>query len=247
MSPTQLRRHTLPQRAADRVAGPNSFRLLLAASVTPSSHSLDCQPRQLRPRSSTVIVQDSSARGAQGIVVIAEPDVAQPRSPSAVRTAVMDQRQMQFVPNVLVVQTGSAVDFPNSDQIEHQVYSFSPAKRFELSLYAGHKYPPVLFDRAGLVVLGCNIHDTMIGYIYVTDSPFFGRTDVAGRLQLHKLPAGGYTLLVWHPGMQERGGSPLRRHVTLAANAQASEEFALTHALHRDMGGSMGSMRWAED
>lgn len=156
---------------------------------------------------------------------------------------------MQFVPNILVIQTGSSVDFPNSDQIQHQVYSFSRAKRFELSLYAGHKYPPVLFDRAGLVVVGCNIHDNMIGYIYVTDSPFFGRTDAAGQLLLHGLPAGGYTLTLWHPGMHEPTGQTLHRHISLAADEHADQSFTLTHPLRSDMNsmGDMGNMRWAQD
>jgi hypothetical protein len=168
---------------------------------------------------------------------------------SAVRTVVMDQIHMQFVPNILVIQTGSAVDFPNSDQIRHQVYSFSAAKKFELSLYAGHKYPPLVFDHAGLVTMGCNIHDSMIGYIYVTDSPFFGRTDASGQLVLRGLPAGDYTLTIWHPGMHEPDDKTLHRHLSLGANDHSVQLFKLTRQLHPDMNsmGDMGSMRWAQD
>ena len=195
-----------------------------------------------------VRVHDRGARAVPGVVVIAAPDMPT-HDRSAVRTAVMDQIHMQFVPNILVIQTGSAVDFPNSDRIRHQVYSFSPAKKFELSLYAGHQYPPVLFDRAGLVIVGCNIHDTMIGYIYVTDSPFFGRTDATGRVLLRGLPAGGYSLTVWHPGIHEPGGKALHAHVTLSAAAPAQQLFTLTRPLLPDMNamGDMGSMHWAQD
>lgn len=191
-----------------------------------------------------VTVQDPAGHGVEGIVVLAEPDVPS-TDHSAVRTVIMDQKHMQFVPDIVVIQTGSAVDFPNSDQIKHQVYSFSPAKTFQLSLYAGRRYPPVRFDRPGLVTVGCNIHDFMIGFIYVTDSPFFGRTDADGKLQLHGLAAGGYLLTLWHPGMHEPGGTFVRRPVTLTADAPASERFQLTHLLHRDMP-HMGNKRWAD-
>ena len=88
----------------------------------------------------------------------------------------MDQRGSQFVPHVLPVQAGTSVTFPNSDQIRHQVYSFSASKRFELPLYAGTSASPIRFDQPGIVVLGCNIHDWMIGYVVVLDTPYFGKT-----------------------------------------------------------------------
>jgi plastocyanin len=147
-----------------------------------------------------VVVLDPSGRGAQGVVVVAETPLAS-HAKHPPKTEVMDQRSMQFVPAILVIQTGTAVDFPNSDQSKHQVYSFSPAKTFQLSLYAGRHYDPVIFDKAGLVTVGCNIHDQMIGYIYVTDSPYFGQTDDTGHLALHGLPVGSYTVKVWHPGL----------------------------------------------
>ena len=121
-----------------------------------------------------------------------------PRAPPSA-TAVMDQQNLAFVPRVLVVATGTSVSFPNSDSVSHQVYSFSPAKKFQLPLYKGARHPPVTFEREGLVVLGCNIHDTMAGYIYVTDAPFFGTTDAAGTLRLAGLPGGEYRLTLWSP------------------------------------------------
>lgn len=113
--------------------------------------------------------------------------------------AVMDQQAKQFVPNVLAVRTGSAVNFPNSDDIRHHVYSFSPAKRFELRLYQGTPSEPVRFDKPGVVVLGCNIHDWMVGYVYVTDDPWFVVSDQQGRAPLEQMPPGRYRVSLWHP------------------------------------------------
>jgi plastocyanin len=192
----------------------------------------------------SVAVLDSAGHSVAGIVIIAESDTAQPDKHAA-RAAIMDQQHMQFVPRILVIQTGTAVDFPNSDQIQHQVYSFSEPKRFKLSLYAGHKYPPIVFDRPGLVTLGCNIHDGMIGYIYVTNSAFFGRSDDAGALQLHGLPAGSYTLTAWHPQIQEPGGSSLQLHLAVTENGAPAQVFHLTRPLRVESTHS-GDSRWTD-
>jgi len=116
--------------------------------------------------------------------------------------AVMDQQNKTFVPHVLPVQVGAAVSFPNRDNIRHHVYSFSPAKRFELPLYIGTPASPVVFDKPGVVVLGCNIHDWMLGYIYVLPTPYFGRTGVDGRARVAEVPAGSYEARVWHPRLR---------------------------------------------
>jgi plastocyanin len=193
----------------------------------------------------TVSVLDSAGHGVAGIVITAEPEAAAPSEKRLAHTATMDQQHMQFVPRILVIQTGTGVDFPNSDQIQHQVYSFSAPKTFKLSLYAGHKYPPIVFDRPGLVTLGCNIHDGMIGYIYVTDSPFFGRSDDAGQLQLHGLPAGNYRLTAWHPQMQEPGSGSLQQQLTLADNVRPTPVFHLTRPLRAETTHN-GDTRWAD-
>jgi plastocyanin len=111
----------------------------------------------------------------------------------------MDQRDQRFAPHVLAVRTGTQIKFPNSDNIRHQVYSFSTPKRFELRLYGGTPSDPVLFDKPGVVVLGCNIHDWMLGYVYVTDDPWFGVSNDKGTLTLDQLPAGHYVATLWHP------------------------------------------------
>ena len=111
----------------------------------------------------------------------------------------MAQQKKQFVPEVLVVPVGSEVRFPNHDTVRHHVYSFSPAKKFELKLYTGTPANPVLFDRPGVVVLGCNIHDQMVGWILVLDTPYYAQTAAAtGKAQIDNVPAGSYRLRTWH-------------------------------------------------
>lgn len=115
----------------------------------------------------------------------------------------MAQQKKQFVPAVLVTTVGTEVQFPNLDPVRHHVYSFSPAKKFEIKLYKGKDAQPVLFDQPGVVLLGCNIHDNMVGWIVVADTPYHAQTGVdgtvPGRVRLDNVPAGSYQLRVWHP------------------------------------------------
>lgn len=146
----------------------------------------------------------------------------------------MDQRDQEFAPHVLAIHTGTQVKFPNSDNIRHQVYSFSPAKRFELRLYEGTPSDPLLFDKPGVVVLGCNIHDWMVGYIYVTDDSWFGVTDSNGQLKLDQMPAGHYNATLWHPqiadmqpvsgGEFEVPAAGLTQRFNLAVEMQAEDK-----------------------
>jgi hypothetical protein len=134
----------------------------------------------------------------------------------------------QFVAYVTPVYVGSRVRLlPNKDNVRHQVYSFSPAKRFDLPLYAGTDAPPVLFDKPGVVVLGCNIHDWMIGYIYVSETPFFAKTGSAGTASLEDMPSGDYLVKIWHPSM-ERTEEAASRRVTLSAGIPVNLEWQLT-------------------
>lgn len=127
--------------------------------------------------------------------------------------AVMDQVASEFTPRVLVVPKGSRVRFPNSDRIRHQVYSFSPAKRFELPLYTGTPPNPVVFDSPGIVTVGCNIHDWMKGYIVVVDTPHHALTAADGRATLDA-PPGDYLLTAWHERLPAVDAAP-KRTVTL--------------------------------
>lgn len=147
-------------------------------------------------------VVDGSGAGLADAVIWLTPTAARPAAAAAMATmatsASMDQRGLQFVPHVLVVQRGTAVAFPNSDQVRHHVYSFSPAKKFELRLYKSIPAEPVVFDKVGIATLGCNIHDWMLGYVVVVDTPLFAKTDDSGRLKIDGVPAGEYRLDLWH-------------------------------------------------
>lgn len=129
----------------------------------------------------------------------------------------MTQQNIAFNPYVLIVPVGSTVGFPNKDKVRHHVYSFSAAKKFELKLYGQQEERTITFDKAGVVALGCNIHDSMIGYIYVADTPFAAKTNDAGVAVIRGLPGGAGTLTVWHPDMKAR--APLDKPLNLAAAA----------------------------
>jgi len=147
----------------------------------------------------TVLLPDG--RPQPGVVVTARPTDG-PSRPAAPVEAVMDQVHRTFEPDLLVIPVGSEVTFPNSDTVSHQIYSFSPAKRFQLPLYRGRPYPPTRFEQVGLVTLGCNIHDEMLAYVFVTDVPFFGRTAANGAWSA-EVPGGRYRVSIWHPRLRD--------------------------------------------
>lgn len=151
-----------------------------------------------------VQVRDSQGAPLAQAVVYLESPAAQQRVQPLPKQRIT-QIQRQFVPAVLPVTRGTLVEFPNEDTVRHHVYSFSPAKRFELRLYVGTPPEPVLFDRTGVVVLGCNIHDDMVAWVVVLDTPHFGTTDANGRVQLQGVPHGDYQLRVWHDRLPTNG------------------------------------------
>ena len=116
-------------------------------------------------------------------------------------TAVIDQVNRMFVPHVSVVRAGTAVHFPNRDDIRHHLYSFSEAKTFELPLYKGTPAEPVVFDRTGIVTLACNIHDWMLGFVYVTDALSSAVTGEDGRADFELTGSAPYRVTVWHPSL----------------------------------------------
>lgn len=169
-----------------------------------------------------VRVQVVSADGAVSDAVVS----LHGGEPASARGAIarMEQRGSAFVPAVLPIQAGTLVDFPNRDRIQHHVYSFSRARPFEIPLYSGDSAPPIRFDTPGVVVVGCNIHDWMIGRIVVLDTPYFALSSPAGDARL-EVPAGTYRLRVWHA----RGtGEPVERELVVpAAGASVSVRIVL--------------------
>lgn len=150
----------------------------------------------------TVVVTDATGNPVTDAVVAFYDGKTPASNPDA--TGKIVQKNKMFNPKVTVVQTGTHINFPNEDSFRHHVYSFSPAKKFELKLYSGVPTNPVQFDQAGVVTMGCNIHDSMLGYIYIVDTPFFAKTDDKGRAVL-KLGAGQYSYQVWLPGVNKPG------------------------------------------
>ena len=148
-----------------------------------------------------VTVQDGKGAPVSDAVVYAKSSATAMR---AGKRDVIDQRNKQFIPYVTALQVGTSVLFPNKDNIRHHVYSLSPAKRFELPLYAGVPAEPVVFDHEGFVTLGCNIHDWMVAYIAVLATPYFQITGRDGRAVLKDLAPGQYTVAAWHPLLKGR-------------------------------------------
>lgn len=163
-----------------------------------------------------VDVQDGNGKPvADAVVFLDSADARKLAKPLA--GVEMAQEKKQFVPGVLVVPVGTQVLFPNRDSVRHHVYSFSPAKKFELKLYTGTPSSPVLFDTPGVVVLGCNIHDQMVGWILVVETPYYARSAAAnGRAQIDNIPPGNYTLRVWH-ARQPVGAPAVSQPLNVAA------------------------------
>lgn len=113
----------------------------------------------------------------------------------------VSQAKRQFAPRVTLITLGTKVTFPNFDTVRHHVFSFSPIKTFELKLYAGVPNAPITFDKPGVAVLGCNIHDNMAAWIVVADTPWFARSAANGKARIENVPAGNYRLRLWHAGL----------------------------------------------
>jgi plastocyanin len=175
-----------------------------------------------------VNVQTPDGHSLPGAVVTVRSLDAPGRHATAVH-AVMDQVNRSFMPDLLVIPVGSTVEFPNSDSVSHQIYSFSAAKRFQLPLYRGKPYPPVHFDQAGVVTLGCNIHDQMLAYLLVTDAAWYGRTNDGGTFSA-EVPRGRYRVALWHPRLRDEE-SDLARELTVNEGDRAELTLHLTRGL----------------
>ncbi len=138
----------------------------------------------------------------------------------------VSQNDAQFDPFILIVPVGAEVAFPNKDKVRHHVYSFSAAKRFEIRLYGRDETRKVTFDKAGVVPLGCNIHDQMIGFVVVLDTPIAAKVGPSGQATLAGLPAGGGTLTVWQPFLRAPGNQ-IEQQVTIPAQGVARAELTL--------------------
>ena len=169
------------------------------------------------------MVVDTSGQPVAGAVVSVVVRGVRATAPSGT-LAELGQRNKQFEPTLLVVQTGTLVNFPNFDTVRHHVYSFSPIKVIDIKLYSGTPAEPVVFDKPGVAALGCNIHDRMSAHVVVVDTPTFARTDDKGQASFD-LPAGEHAVKAWHAGQK----SPTLQALKLAVPA-AGGTVALTLA-----------------
>jgi plastocyanin len=166
-------------------------------------------------------VVDASGTPLADAVVYAVPASGAHDSKSRSKIAI-EQVDREFVPYVSVIQVGTTVTFPNRDPLLHHVYSFSPAKTFEIKLYQGRSPSEILFDKPGVVTLGCNIHDWMIAYVLVVTTPYFGKSGADGMVRLHDVPNGNYEVKAWHP--RQRAQAPTR---ALALQESNAAEFSI--------------------
>ncbi len=165
--------------------------------------------------------------------------------PAPTASAVMDQIDRQFVPHLLVVQTGTPVEFPNSDTVAHHVYSFSHPNKFMLPMYKGEQHPPVTFEHSGVVSIGCNIHDHMLGYILVVDSTTFTKTDEKGKGSLSLDNPQDYEISIWSPRIRD-GDELLSKPVVMSGNPKSEVKFHLAKKLNPPHGEQSDSMSWSE-
>lgn len=193
----------------------------------------------------TVEVLGADGRPVPDVAVFVTQSGAELAAPPAT-AAVMDQVDTRFVPHILMVQTGTSVEFPNSDVIAHHVYSFSKPNNFVLPLYKGDAHDPVTFAHDGVVTLGCNIHDEMLGYIVVVDTDVFGKTDETGRIQLALDDgAGGYEVRIWSPRIRDDAAA-LTQSVAASSGAGAQVSFKLQKKLRAPHHSQTDGAQWSE-
>jgi len=171
----------------------------------------------------TIGVKDGNGKVVTDAVVYAQPLNSMPVTGTGeVR---IEQKDKEFHPFINVIPAGTAALFPNRDGIGHHVYSFSPAKTFQLPLSEQETTDSVLFDTPGVVTVGCNIHDWMAAYIYVVNTPFYGVSGDDGIAIIREVPPGNYTLHVWHPGIKT--GTDLEQQLTLDGNDAGQLDFTI--------------------
>ena len=192
-----------------------------------------------------VIVVDRDGQPVADVAVYAVKLGGQHQTQSQTARAVMDQVDKQFVPHLLVVQTGTSVEFPNSDTVAHHVYSFSHPNKFMLPMYKGEQHPPVTFEHSGIVTLGCNIHDHMLGYILIVDSTTYTKTDWNGKASLSIDRPEDYEIKIWSPRIRD-GVELLSKTVVMPGNSGSDVKFQLAKKLNPPHGRQSSSMSWSE-
>ncbi|MHA6205891.1 methylamine utilization protein [Dyella soli] len=178
-----------------------------------------------------VHVADEAHRPVSDAVITLTSELAPAARHAAPAVKTIDQKNETFLPYVQVLRPGDMAVFRNSDTTRHHVYSFSPVKSFEFVLRPGESSPPLTLERVGIAAVGCNIHDHMITYLYVSDADSIAVSGVDGHATLTDLAPGRYTLHVWHPQLH-----PGRPEITqvVQVNEHAAPPVAITLSLLPD-------------
>ena len=174
---------------------------------------------------SVTVLDAGGAPVADAVVTVRAVDRPAGTAPSPVRRTI-DQQALAFIPYLEVFRPGDEVVFRNSDRTRHHVYSFSPVKSFEFVLAPRESSPPQPLPDTGVVAVGCNIHDQMITYLYVTDAPWFARTGADGKARFDGLRAGDYEVRAWQPRLRPGRAEPMQR-VSLGADGGKALRFPL--------------------
>ena len=190
-------------------------------------------------------IRDAANVPAAGTVVYLQGEVPE-MAPANVPHGIIDQRDKTFVPGYVVVQRGTPIEFPNHDTVSHHVYSFSDPNAFELPLYKGAPVKPVIFERAGVVTLGCNIHDRMLAFVVVVETPYFGITAADGTFFFPAVRAGRYQVMVWNPRLDPAKPSTLGSlEVTVGATPE-TRAYRLATQLKPAPAAAANSLAWGD-
>ena len=156
------------------------------------------------------------------VTIVLKPGTAAPVvRPPAPETRIIDQKNETFIPYVEILRPGDSIVFHNSDHTRHHVYSFAPARQFEFVLTSGDSSTPLQLDHAGVVAVGCNIHDRMITYLYISDAPWIARSGADGRVAISALPPGDFEVHIWHPQLRPGQPDPLQTlHIAATTDAR---------------------------
>ena len=192
-----------------------------------------------------VQVTDRDGNPVTDVAVYAMPADGTVRKATPETKAVMDQIDVRFVPHLLVVQTGTSVSFPNTDSIGHHVYSFSNPNDFMLPMYKGDLHPPMQFQHAGVVTLGCNIHDDMLGYILIVDTRVFSKTNNVVRATLATNYSGETDVHIWSPRLRDKGAA-LSQRVLVSDSEKQTAKFTLTKKLRPRHDAGSEAITWSE-
>ena len=191
-----------------------------------------------------VWILDRDGEPVPEVVVSARPLDGVPDLHESAPAERMNQRELAFEPHILIVPTGTEIAFPNDDDVRHHVYSFSPARQFNFSIDSHASHEAIRFDTPGVVTLGCNIHDEMLAYIVVVDTPHFAKTGPDGGVEIEGLESGRYELSIWSSRIAQKH-LPAPVEIAVADTEVTTWNYSFTEKLHPPHRHSETSLHWS--